>query len=343
MTQKKMATQAQLLSVIHTQTEIAKLGLDINAVMTLVADQVQQLTHASGAVVELSEGPDMVYRAVSGGASHLLGLRLKRENSLSGLCIAQRETLYCQDSEQDERVDRAACRRVGLRAMVVVPLLHANEPIGVLKIYSDRVQAFKSSDVHLVSLMTDLIAAAMYHATRFGQQELYKLATQDQLTGLANRALFVDCLRQAIAKAELEQKALTVFMLDMNGLKQINDQKGHRFGDAALKEIAARILQSTRKQDLVARLGGDEFAVLLTSIEHRELAIQAMQRIIDGCAKPFNFEDEQFKIGVSAGLAIYPEDAKELEHLVEVADLAMYQHKKQQKHNADTLLFRTDQ
>ena len=328
---KKIATQAQLLSVIQTQTEIAKLGLDINAVMTVVVDQVQQLTHASGAVVELAEGPDMVYRAVSGGASHLLGLRLQRENSLSGCCIAQQETLYCEDSELDDRVDREACRRVGLRSMIVVPLLHVNEPIGVLKIYSDRVQAFKPSDIHLVSLMTDLIAAAMYHATRFTHKELYKLATQDQLTGLANRALFVDCLRQATAKAQLENKAVTVFMLDMNGLKQINDQKGHRFGDAALKEIARRILDSTREQDVVARLGGDEFAVLMTSIQNRELAIDAMQRIIEACAEPFDFENQRLTVGISAGFSQYPEDATVLEKLLEVADLAMYQNKKQQQ------------
>ena len=328
---EKLATQEQLLSVIQTQTEIAKLGLDINAVMTLVVDQVQHLTHARGAVVELAEGRDMVYRAVSGGASHLLGLRLQRENSLSGCCIAEQKTLYCEDSELDDRVDREACRRVDLRSMIVVPLLHVNEPIGVLKIYSDRVQAFKPSDIHLVSLMTDLIAAAMYHATRFSHKELYKLATQDQLTGLANRALFVDCLRQATEKAQLEKKALTVFMLDMNGLKQINDQKGHRFGDAALKEIANRILQSTREQDVVARLGGDEFAILMTSIEHRELAIDAMQRIIEACAKPFNFEDQPLKIGISAGFSLYPDDATGLEKLIELADLAMYQNKKQQQ------------
>lgn len=76
-----------------------KLGLDLNAVMTLVAEQAQSITQAKGAVVELAEDGDMVYCAVTGGASRFLGLRLKLQNSLSGLCIAQNEILYCQDSE----------------------------------------------------------------------------------------------------------------------------------------------------------------------------------------------------------------------------------------------------
>lgn len=226
------------MSVIQTQTAIAKLGLDLNAVMILVAEQAQSITQAKGAVVELAENGDTVYQTVSGGASHFWGLRLKLQNSLSGLCIAQNETLYCQDSELDVRVDREACRRVGLRSMAVVPLIHGGEAIGGLKIYSERVDAFKAGDLQILSLMSELIAAAMYHATKFGAQELYKLATQDDLTGLANRALFLDCLRQGVEKAKTENRMLGILMIDMDGLKPINDEFGHCFGGAALKEIA---------------------------------------------------------------------------------------------------------
>lgn len=324
-------TPSQLMSVIQTQTAIAKLGLDLNAVMTVVAEQAQIITHAQGAVVELAEEGDMVYRAVSGGASHLLGLRLHIQNSLSGLCIEQKTTLYCRDSEHDARVDRAACRRVGLRSMAVVPLIHCDEGVGVLKIYSDRVDAFKEEDLHILSLMSELIAAAMYHATRYGAKELYKLATQDSLTGLANRALFVDFLRQGIEKARQNNKVLGILMIDMDGLKPINDQFGHRIGDAALKEIAQRILSETRQDDLVARLGGDEFAVILTNIANHELAKAAMNRIAESCGLPFAFEQVSLKIGASIGLALFPEDAQSIDQLVEMADLKMYANKRMRK------------
>lgn len=324
-------TPSQLLSVIQTQTAIAKLGLDLNAVMTLVAEQAQEITNAKGAVVELDEGDDMVYRAVSGGAAHLLGLRLHKYNSLSGLCVAKNETLYCTDSETDDRVDQAACRRVGLRSMAVVPLTHCGEAVGVLKIYSDQIAAFKSGDLQLLSLMSELIAAAMYHATKYGAQALYKLATQDQLTNLANRALFLDCLRQGIQKAQTENKALGVLMIDMDGLKTINDQYGHRVGDVALQEIASRIQQQTSKTDLVARLGGDEFAVILTNIEQYARATEAMNKIAMQCGLPFVFENLSLKLGASIGLAMYPTHADNLTALLEYADLQMYQMKRQRK------------
>lgn len=329
-----MSTQPssqQLMTVIQTQTAIAKLGLDLNAVMTLVAEQVQDMTQAKGAIVELAEDGDMVYRAVSNGADQFLGLRLGMHNSLSGLCIEQNKTLYCQDSEHDVRVDREACRRVGLRSMAVVPLIHAGEPIGVLKIYSERVDAFQESDMNLLGLMSELIAAAMYHATRFGEQELYKLATQDHLTGLANRALFLDCLRQGVEKAKQAGKVLGILMIDMDGLKPINDQYGHRLGDEALKEIARRIVNNTRQNDLVARLGGDEFAVILSSVADQELATSVMNRVAQVCGLPFVFENIKLTIGASVGLAFYPMDAAELNQLIECTDQKMYAHKRQKK------------
>src|SRR5579859_1021583 len=92
-----------LLAIVRAQTEIAKLGLDLGGVMSFVTERVQQLTQADGAVVELAEGDEMVYRASSGIASSLLGLRLKRTGSLSGLCVETGDILRCEDSETDPR------------------------------------------------------------------------------------------------------------------------------------------------------------------------------------------------------------------------------------------------
>src|SRR5262245_66475469 len=97
-------TSGQLLAIIGMQAEIAKLGLDLNRVMTLVAEKVHVITGAAGAMVELAEGSDMVYRAVAGSASGLLGLRLQRDSSLSGLSVASSAIMRCDDSETDPRV-----------------------------------------------------------------------------------------------------------------------------------------------------------------------------------------------------------------------------------------------
>lgn len=154
----------KLLTIIRIQTEIAQLGPDLEQVMTLVARRAQSLTGATGAAVELVEGARMVYRAATGTASPQLGLGLERDGSLSGLCVDQGIPLVCDDAETDPRVDREACRRVGLRSMIVVPLFHAGRAIGVLKVLSAAPDGFTDGHVELLGLMAELIAAAMHHA-----------------------------------------------------------------------------------------------------------------------------------------------------------------------------------
>jgi diguanylate cyclase (GGDEF)-like protein len=324
-------TADQLLAVIRTQTEIAKLGLDLNDVMALVAQQAQAITHATGAIIELADGDDMVYRAVEGAAQGLLGLRLPRTNSLSGLCVDLASALYCGDSESDPRVNREACRRVGLRSMVVVPLIHNGVAVGVLKVLSSAPATFGEGDIKVLSLMSELIAAAMFHAARYGTDELFRQATRDSLTGLANRALFNDRLRHALVQARRKSQRVGVLMVDMDGLKQINDRFGHKAGDAAIKELAGRISADARRSDTAARLGGDEFALVLSFVDDREGALLAAGRITERAGQPFTFEGNALGMGASIGVAIFPDDGEQPDALVDVADQAMYAVKRERK------------
>ncbi|HEU4883065.1 MAG TPA: sensor domain-containing diguanylate cyclase [Longimicrobium sp.] len=322
-------TSGQLLAIIRIQTEIAKLGLDLEGVMALVAREAQVITGSSGAVVELAEDDDMVYRAVSGIAANQLGLRLKRATSLSGLSVAMGTPLCCDDSECDDRVDREACRRVGLRSMVVVPLNHDDAAVGVLKVLSERPMAFGDADVQVLQLMSELIGAAMYHATRYGADELFRSATHDNLTGIANRALFFDRLRHCLAQARRAEQRLGVLVLDMDGLKRINDAHGHRAGDAALREIASRLSQGVRQADTVARLGGDEFGVVLSPVDDREGAWVAASRLAARLERPLFFNRKRLALVSSVGVAVFPDDGDQPDALVESADQAMYAIKRQ--------------
>lgn len=325
------AAPSILMQIIQAQTEIAQLGLDLGGVIDFVADRVQHLTDAGGAIVELSEGDDMVYRAAAGMAKGQLGLRLQREGSMSGLCVAEARVLQCDDSETDARVDREACRRVGLRSMVCTPLNHAGTVVGVLKIASPAVRAFTAEHVQILELMSGLIAAAMFHAVKHETSELYHRATHDTLTGLANRALFYDRLRQSVARARRQSSQIGVLNLDMDGLKPINDQLGHRAGDAAIRELAARIARGLRESDTVARVGGDEFAVILSDVSDRESARSLAQRIESEISLPFAFEERPLPLGASIGVAVFPDDGTEIETLIETADRSMYAMKRTRK------------
>ena len=177
-------------AIISTQRDIATATLDMTAVLKLIAARTQELTHASGAVVELAEGDEMVYRAASGRAAPYIGLRTPMASSLSGECVRTGQILRCDDAERDPRVDLTECRRVGARSMIVVPLLYAQQVVGVLQVLSPELYAFGPVDVHTLQLMAGLIGAAMSHTAEFEakQAALNELQTAKEVAEAATRA-----------------------------------------------------------------------------------------------------------------------------------------------------------
>lgn len=324
-------SNAQLVRIIQMQTEIAKFGLDLGGVMQFVTEQMPGLTGADGAAIELAEGDEMVYRATSGMAGPQIGLRLKIAASLSGRSIGSGETFVCDDSETDPRVDRDACRRVGLRSMLVMPLKHGSGTVGVLKVMSKRPNGFGPADIALLGLLSEVVASSMHFSTTYHRDDLFIQATHDGLTGLANRALFMDRLRTALGSLARGGSPLAVLVIDLDGLKAINDSDGHRVGDAVLVEFARRLACAARKTDTVARLGGDEFAVILMPIQQRADVEDFMRRLSAALETPFAFEDRRFPLKASMGAAISPAEGGDLVALVELADQRMYADKRRRK------------
>jgi putative methionine-R-sulfoxide reductase with GAF domain len=180
------ASREQLLKVIEIQTELVKLGSDLGGVMQLVVVRALPLIAADGAAIELAEDGEMVYRATSGIAESQLGLRLKMESSLSGLSVMTGEVLSSEDAETDPRVNAAACRSMGLRSMIVLPLKYNGVTIGVLKAMSSKARKFRQKDIDLLGMLTDAVAAAMYFAVKYESDELFIRATHDSMTGLGS-------------------------------------------------------------------------------------------------------------------------------------------------------------
>lgn len=329
-----MPSREQLVQVIRIQTEIAKLGLDLGGVMQYIVEQTLPLIDADGAAIELSEGGEMVYRAAAGIAAPQLGLRLKLDASLSGQCVISGHTLSCDDAETDTRVDQEACRKVGLRSMIVMPLKHRGVTVGVLKAMSAKPAKFQKQDLKLLEMLSDVVAAAMYFSVKYDHDTLFQKATQDGMTGLANRALFMDRLRNAVAHAGRNQRCAGILMVDMDGLKQINDTYGHRVGDAVIVEFSNRMKTAARATDTVARLGGDEFGVILTPIEDWDGIDSVIRRIDAEISQPFVFEAQEYRLDASIGAALVPADGHEPDRLLEVADQRMYLAKRSRKEPA---------
>lgn len=152
---------------------------------------------------------------------------------------------------------------------------------------------------------------------------LEQLAHHDELTGLANRSLFKDRLRQAIAHAARRGGSFVLLFLDVNSLKAINDRFGHACGDAALQELARRLQHCLREEDTVARIGGDEFAIILSVAGRRE-AEAPLQKIGDVLGDAVSFGAQRAHLGASVGACLYPEDGLDEAQLMAGADVAMY-------------------
>lgn len=326
-----MPSSQQLLDIISLQADVVKLGLDLSGVMDLVVQRTLSLVNADGAVIELAEGDDMVYRATAGSAQGCLGLRLNRNASLSGYCADTGECLLCGDSESDHRVDREACRVVGLRSMVLVPLKHNDTVVGVLKAMAGEPDRFCKSDLKVLGLLTDLVASAMYFASKYDRDELFYRATHDELTGLANRSLFMDRFRNELAQCARSDSQLGLLMVDLDDLKQVNDTYGHQAGDAMIRDFAARSQQVARETDTVARLGGDEFAALLNPLESTRGLAPAITRLRMSLREPCLFEGQELPLKASIGGALYPDDGTDIEQLIGVADRRMYERKRVRK------------
>lgn len=317
-----------LMEIIRMQTEIAKQGLDLSGVVEAVVNRIPTITNAEGAIVEYTENDEMVYRGASGFARPLLGKRARREASLSGLCVRLGQILRSDDIQVDPRVDIEPFGQVGVRSMVVAPLKHDGSVVGVLKIVSAETHAFTARDVRVLELMSELIAAAMYHAARNESNALYQLATHDPLTGLANRTLFFERVNRLTSPGRRQIEPLGILLIDMDGLKRVNDNFGHRAGDAAIRETAIRISRIPRRSDIVARLGGDEFGVILGEISEISDLRAIVDRISHETDQPFRFEGHTMDLTASIGHARFPDDGSNVDALLEAADRSMYQMKR---------------
>ena len=154
--------------------------------------------------------------------------------------------------------------------------------------------------------------------------ELETLAYIDKLTKLPNRRYFTDRLSEAVKESETDGKALSVFFLDLDNFKIINDSLGHEIGDHVLRETAWRLQDTLRSDDTVCRLGGDEFTVIIKNVSDKESLASLADMIIQCFAKPIEIVERELRISTSIGIVQFPEDGHNEKELIKNADTAMY-------------------
>jgi len=153
------------------------------------------------------------------------------------------------------------------------------------------------------------------------------LAHYDQLTGLPNRTLLQDRLRQALLRAQRHGHKVAVFMLDLDHFKRINDSLGHANGDVLLHAVGQRLLSLIRETDTIGRIGGDEFVSVMPDFKSLEDVKRCGALIVERMAQPIRIGEREIEITVSVGLCIYPDSGLGIDDILKNADTAMYETK----------------
>jgi diguanylate cyclase (GGDEF)-like protein len=211
----------------------------------------------------------------------------------------------------------------GLEAAMSAPVEENGRVIGALTVATHR-RGRRYSETEQQMLVSIAAHASVALTNARTADSMEHLAFHDLLTGLPNRALFVDRVARALARSGRTPQTTAVLFADLDNLKSINDSLGHAAGDQLLTVVARRLQESLRPSDTAARFGGDEFAVLLEDVGGRDQVISACERIMASVTAPLVIDGSTIEPGASIGVALSSGDVVDAERLLRHADLAMY-------------------
>ncbi|MDP9018951.1 MAG: sensor domain-containing diguanylate cyclase, partial [Candidatus Eremiobacteraeota bacterium] len=191
---------------------------------------------------------------------------------------------------------------------------------------STRPGGLADADRDLAQLMGVYVGTAIERSEH--EQRVEQLAFHDALTGLPNRVLFDDRIRQTIATAKRYDRGFAVMYLDLDNFKSVNDELGHPAGDLLLRLVADRLRKTLRESDTVARFGGDEFVILQPIVQGASDTSDMARKIVSAMQVPFDLNGAQRTIHTSIGISLFPYDADAIDSLMDNADKALYRAKR---------------
>jgi diguanylate cyclase (GGDEF)-like protein len=322
---------------IHTLYEIAHAmgtSLSMSETMDLIASKLSPLVPFSCCALFLQDEDSRIMRcrfATGVDADLIQGIVLPPGAGATGWVTRTRKTLVNARPIVDLQAADPRTVPTSLKSALVCPLLCHDRLIGTIALYD--VQPVRYTDDHgrLVARVAEQAAAVIYNSIVFEQTQADSLT--DPLTGLPNmRFLFMHVARE-LARAGRLQSQMALVVLDLDHFKDINDTYGHHVGDHALREVARILRGAIRPYDTCARYAGDEFIIILSGCDV-EKARQKQAELQDAVAEHV-FETcpgHCFTLGISGGLAVFPEDGHSYESLLAMADSRMYRDKGERKH-----------
>ena len=319
-----IATGTALEQVLDSLMHLMESQLEgMMASILLLDDDGLHLRHGAGPSL-----PQAYAQAVD-------GIGIGPQAGSCGTAIHRREQVVVSDILQDPLWDdhRALAAPHGLRSCWSTPIItHHGKLLGTLAIYSQQVRTPTPAEGQLIEMATRIAGIAIER--RDNEQRISHMAHHDALTGLPNRTLLEDRLKQAMLYAQRYERRVTVAFMDLDNFKLINDSLGHNAGDDILKTVARRMQHCVRATDTVARLGGDEFVIVLfDQPDQAETITPILEKIRAAVAQVIDIGAQKLQVTCSMGLATYPGDGSDIDTLLMNADAAMYRAKELGRNN----------
>jgi len=255
--------------------------------------------------------------------------------TLAARAIREKTALIANDVQNDRAVIFGRMHaEAGIRSIAALPLIVSNKAIGVFVLYTSKPEFFDAAGLLLLSELSSNVAMAIEHIKK--QERLDRFAYYDELTGLANRSLFIDRITQHMLGAASSGHKLAVFLIDLERFKKFNDSLGRPAGDALLNQVADWLAQNSGNVNLLARVGADQFAMVLPEVTYEADVLRLLEKKIAAFMNhPFRVNDAVYRIAAKVGVVLFPDDGIDADTLFKNAEAAV----KKAKVSGDRFLF----
>ena len=255
--------------------------------------------------------------------------------TMSARAIREKAAVVSNDVPNDETLLFGKMHAdAGVRSIAMLPLIVSGKAIGVFVLYTSKLEFFDSAGLKLLTELADNVSFAIDHLEK--QERLDHFAYYDELTGLANRSLFLDRLTQHMLSAAIAGRRVAVFLIDLERFKKFNDSHGRPAGDQLLKRFAEWLAENAGGVNVVARMSADHFAVVLPEVTYEGDVAELLEGLIAAfLSHPFIVNDVAYRIAAKVGIALFPEDGADADTLFKNAEGAL----KKAKVGRDQYLF----
>lgn len=321
----RMGRQIDMLGAMSEIDKLILTGGSIEKVCDAVTQHLMRLTNcdAVAVITDLDEQRDQATIFAMRGELVVKGSidisSLPASLLASAGADAQDVEMHWLDDEVRSLFD------VGRDRVAAVPVLLQQELLGLIIIGAHDYSSLSAEHLQQCEDIAERLAVALASFKR--EKELYRKANYDDLTGLPNRQLLKDILRDLLERMDQTRQSGALLYLDLDRFKEVNDVYGHSIGDMVLVQAAERIVSEMRDDDVVARLGGDEFVVVLPKVSRHEVIRSSALRLLSRLTDVFSVSGVNHFVGASIGIVVFPDDGESVETLLKNADAAMYRAK----------------